>query len=68
MDVIKCSDVENFVKYVVIIYGKVDVMINNVGIMLLFILDKLKVDEWEKMIDVNIKGVLYGIVVVLFIM
>jgi NADP-dependent 3-hydroxy acid dehydrogenase YdfG len=67
-DVTKRSEVENLVKHAVTTYGKVDVMINNAGIMPLSTLDKLKVDEWEKMIDVNIKGVLYGIAAALPIM
>jgi NADP-dependent 3-hydroxy acid dehydrogenase YdfG len=49
-------------------FGRVDVMINNAGIMPLSTLDHLKVDEWDRMIDVNIKGVLYGIAAVLPIM
>ena len=47
------STVENF--------GKVDVMLNNAGLMPLAPLEKLKTDEWDQMIDVNIKGVLNGI-------
>ena len=46
-------------------YGHIDVMINNAGLMPLAPLDLLKVDEWEKMVDINIKGVLYGIAAVL---
>ena len=42
-------------------YGRIDVMINNAGLMPQAPLDQLKVDEWDRMIDVNIKGVLYGI-------
>jgi NADP-dependent 3-hydroxy acid dehydrogenase YdfG len=42
-------------------YGRVDVMINNAGVMPQAPLNRLKVDEWDHMIDVNIKGVLYGI-------
>jgi NADP-dependent 3-hydroxy acid dehydrogenase YdfG len=49
-------------------YGRVDVMINNAGLMPLSRLEQLKVDEWERMIDVNIKGVLYGIAAALPIM
>jgi NADP-dependent 3-hydroxy acid dehydrogenase YdfG len=41
------------------------VLINNAGLMPLSTLDQLKVDEWEQMVDVNIKGVLYGIAAVL---
>ncbi|MCA9445261.1 MAG: SDR family oxidoreductase, partial [Candidatus Omnitrophica bacterium] len=39
----------------------IDVMLNNAGLMPLAPLEKLKVDEWDQMIDVNLKGVLYGI-------
>ena len=49
-------------------YGRIDVLVNNAGLMPLSPLDELKVDEWEQMIDVNIKGVLYGIAAVLPIM
>ena len=42
-------------------YGRVDVMVNNAGLMPHSPLERLKVDEWEQMIDVNVKGVLYGI-------
>jgi NADP-dependent 3-hydroxy acid dehydrogenase YdfG len=42
-------------------YGKVDVLVNNAGIMPVSPLDDLRVEDWEEMIDVNIKGVLYGI-------
>jgi NADP-dependent 3-hydroxy acid dehydrogenase YdfG len=41
--------------------GRIDVMINNAGLMPQSLLERLKVDEWDRMIDVNIKGVLYGI-------
>lgn len=40
-------------------------MVNNAGLMPLSLLDKLKIDEWDRMVDVNIKGVLYGIAAVL---
>nr|WP_297458561.1 SDR family oxidoreductase [uncultured Halomonas sp.] len=46
-------------------YGRIDVLVNNAGLMPLSPLDQLKVDEWETMVDVNIKGVLYGIAAVL---
>jgi NADP-dependent 3-hydroxy acid dehydrogenase YdfG len=42
-------------------YGRIDVMINNAGLMPQSPLERLKIDEWNMMIDVNIKGVLYGI-------
>ncbi|GAA0761028.1 SDR family oxidoreductase [Ideonella azotifigens] len=46
-------------------FGRIDVLVNNAGVMLLAGLDKLKVDEWDRMIDVNIKGLLYGVAAVL---
>lgn len=49
-------------------FGRVDVLYNNAGLMPVSELAELKVDEWEKMIDVNIKGVLYGIAAVLPLM
>ena len=42
-------------------YGRIDVMTNNAGLMPQSPLERLKIDEWNRMIDVNIKGVLYGI-------
>jgi NADP-dependent 3-hydroxy acid dehydrogenase YdfG len=42
-------------------FGRIDVMINNAGLMPQSRLEHLKIDEWDRMIDVNIKGVLYGI-------
>jgi NADP-dependent 3-hydroxy acid dehydrogenase YdfG len=42
-------------------YGKLDVLVSNAGIGLLSALDALRVEDWEEMIDVNLKGVLYGI-------
>ena len=42
-------------------YGRIDVMINNAGLMPQSPLERLKIEEWDRTIDVNIKGVLYGI-------
>jgi NADP-dependent 3-hydroxy acid dehydrogenase YdfG len=49
-------------------WGRIDILVNNAGVMLLSFLEKNKVDEWERMVDVNIKGVLFGIHAVLPIM
>jgi NADP-dependent 3-hydroxy acid dehydrogenase YdfG len=46
-------------------YGRIDVLVNNAALMPLSPLDQIKVDEWDQMIDVNLKGVLYGIAAVL---
>ena len=45
--------------------GRIDVIVNNAGVMPLSPMASLKVDEWDQMVDVNIKGVLYGIAAVL---
>lgn len=60
-DVTKRSDVKKLVDTAVQRFGRIDVMINNAGLMPHSPLERLKVDEWDRMIDVNIKGVLYGI-------
>jgi NADP-dependent 3-hydroxy acid dehydrogenase YdfG len=60
-DVSQREQVKALVDTAVQIYGRVDVMINNAGLMPQAPLDRLKVDEWDRMIDVNLKGVLYGI-------
>jgi NADP-dependent 3-hydroxy acid dehydrogenase YdfG len=61
LDVTKRKDVDEFVQFAEKQFGKVDVVVNNAGVMPLSPLEALKVDEWDQMIDVNIKGVLYGI-------
>jgi NADP-dependent 3-hydroxy acid dehydrogenase YdfG len=60
-DVTDRDQVENLVAGAVDEFGRIDVLVNNAGLMPLSPLDALKVDEWEQMVDVNIKGVLYGI-------
>ena len=64
-DVAKRADVENLIKAAQTKFGRVDVLVNNAGIMPMAAMAKLKVEEWERMIDINIKGVLYGIAAVL---
>lgn len=46
-------------------WGRVDVIVNNAGVMPLSPMASMKVEEWERMVDVNIKGVLYGVAAVL---
>ena len=60
-DVRRRGDLSNLVKLACERYGKLDVLINNAGVMPISPLDDLRVEEWEEMIDVNLKGVLYGI-------
>lgn len=60
-DVADRQQVKALVDKAVEAYGRIDVMLNNAGLMPLAPLEKLKVDEWDQMIDVNLKGVLYGI-------
>lgn len=67
-DVTKRSDVEALVKGAMDKYGRIDVIVNNAGIMPIAPLAALKVEEWDRMIDVNIKGLVYGVAAVLPIM
>ena len=64
-DVTDRDQVEALVDAALKTHGQVDVMINNAGLMPHSPLERLKIDEWDRMIDVNIKGVLYGIAAVL---
>lgn len=60
-DVTTKTDVDALVQKAIDSYGRVDVMINNAGLMSIAPMSALKVDEWDRMIDINIKGVLYGV-------
>lgn len=60
-DVRRRDDLSNLVKLACERYGKLDVLFNNAGVMPVSPLDDLRVEDWEQMIDINIKGVLYGI-------
>lgn len=59
VDVAKRRDCDAFVGAVTERWGRVDILVNNAGLMPLSLLKSLKVDEWDRMVDVNIKGVLY---------
>ncbi len=60
-DVTKSADLQQAVALAVQTYGRLDVMVNNAGLMAIAPMSELRVDEWDRMIDINIKGVLYGI-------
>jgi len=59
LDVTKKDDCSAFVDQTIKKWGTVDILVNNAGLMPLSFVKSLKVDEWEQMIDVNIKGVLF---------
>ncbi|GHC65954.1 SDR family oxidoreductase [Limoniibacter endophyticus] len=65
LDVVDPDDVIAFAEAARNIFGRIDVIINNAGIMPLSLMASLKVDEWHRMINVNINGVLHGIAAVL---
>lgn len=64
-DVTNYEQVKKLVDTAVQQFGRIDVIINNAGLMPQSPLERLKVNDWNQMIDVNIKGVLYGIAAVL---
>ncbi|MDN3055643.1 SDR family oxidoreductase [Streptomyces sp. SRF1] len=68
LDVTSAEDVRAFVAAARERFGRVDVMVNNAGVMPLSPLEALKVDEWDRMLDVNVRGVLYGIAAALPVM
>lgn len=59
LDVTKINECNNFAKIATEKYGTIDILINNAGLMPLSFFKNLKIDEWDKMVDVNIKGVFY---------
>ena len=67
-DVTDWAQVQRLVDLARNTHGRVDVMINNAGLMPQSMLEARRVDDWDRMIDVNIKGVLYGIAAVLPVM
>jgi NADP-dependent 3-hydroxy acid dehydrogenase YdfG len=65
LDVTSLADTKAFADFALQKFGRIDVIINNAGVMPLSPLAELKVEEWNRMIDVNIRGVLHGIAAVL---
>ena len=65
LDVTNLADMQAFADFALKSFGQIDVIINNAGVMPLSPLHELKIDEWNRMIDVNIRGVLHGIAAVL---
>lgn len=68
LDVTDREDVQAFADVALATFGRIDVIVNNAGIMPLSLMSSRKVEEWDRMIDVNIKGVLYGVAAVLPVM
>jgi NADP-dependent 3-hydroxy acid dehydrogenase YdfG len=67
-DVTRREDMQRLADATIDRFGRIDVLVNNAGVMPLSPLEGLRVDEWDHMIDVNLKGVLYGIAAVLPVM
>ena len=61
VDVTRRAEVDAFVQAATEKFGRMDVLVNNAGLMALAPIEKTLVDEWDRMVDINIKGVLYGI-------
>jgi len=65
LDVTSADDVAAFARFALDAFGRIDVLVNNAGVMPLSPLNALKISEWNQMIDVNVRGVLHGIAAVL---
>lgn len=68
LDVADRADVQAFVDFAKARFGRVDVIFNNAGVMPVSPMNALRTDEWDRIVDVNIKGVLHGIAAVLPLM
>ncbi|MGH8777964.1 SDR family oxidoreductase [Paraburkholderia sp.] len=68
LDVTDLESVRSFAASAYDQCGRIDVLINNAGVMPLSLMEDLRIDEWDRMIDVNLRGVLYGIAAVMPIM
>ena len=68
LDVTSAADLNDFAQFALDAFGRIDVIVNNAGVMPLSPLNATRVDEWNRMIDVNIRGVLHGIAAVLPVM
>jgi NADP-dependent 3-hydroxy acid dehydrogenase YdfG len=60
-DVTKEADVDALIASAISSFGKIDVLVNNAGLMALAPLSLVRTEEWDGMIDINIKGLLYGV-------
>jgi NADP-dependent 3-hydroxy acid dehydrogenase YdfG len=67
-DVVSSGDMQKLAEFALQQYGRIDVLVNNAGVMPVSRLNELRVAEWDQMIDVNVKGVLHGIAAVLPVM
>jgi NADP-dependent 3-hydroxy acid dehydrogenase YdfG len=68
LDVTDANSMREFARTALDLWGRIDVLVNNAGVMPLSPMSARKLDEWERMVDVNIKGVLWGIGAVLPVM
>jgi len=68
LDVTDLDSMQAFANVALDTFGRIDVIVNNAGVMPLSKLEALKIDEWNRMIDVNVRGVLHGIAAVLPVM